>query len=173
MMCAMPTALLIIAQDRYQDKELEGVRKGLEKAKFEVIIGSSKKGTCTGKFGGTEEATVAMKDVDVRDYDRIAFIGGPGAANLWQDKDAKKIAQDANDAGMPLGAICIAPKILVAAEVLAGRKATVWNLDGDQSGFLGLHDVHYIDEPVVIDKNIITGSGVDASEEFGVKFAQL
>jgi protease I len=169
----MKPALLIIAQDRYQDKELDGTRQGLEDAGFEIVLASSKKGTCTGKFGGTEEATVAMKDIDVSEYDRIAFIGGPGAANLWQDKDAKRIAQDANDAGMPLGAICIAPKILAAAEVLGGRKATVWNLDGDQAGFLGLHDVHYIDQPVVIDGNIITGNGPEAAEEFGKKLGEM
>lgn len=167
------TALLIIAQDRYQDVELEGTRKGLTEAKFTVVIGSSKEGTCTGKFGGEEDATIAMKDVEVSDYDRIAFIGGPGAANLWQDKEAKRIAKEANDAGMPLGAICIAPKIIVASEALAGRKATVWNLDGDQAGFLGLHDVHYIDKDIVIDGNIITANGVDASVEFGKKFAKL
>ena len=169
----MPPALLIIAQNGYQDVELDGTRKGLLEANFEVVLGSTKKGPCVGKFGGEEKATVAMKDVKVSDYDRIAFIGGPGAGNLWQDNDAKRIAKDAADANMILGAICIAPKILAAAEVLTGKKATVWNEDGDQEGFLAMHDVHYTGETVTIDENIITANGPKAAVEFGKKLAAM
>ncbi len=169
----MKKALLIIAKAGFQDVELSGTRDGLVDAGFDVVLASTEAGQCVGKFGGEEEATVALKDVNVKDYDRIGFIGGPGAANLWQNAEAKRIAQDTVKAKKPLGAICIAPKILAAAEILAGKKATVWNEDGDQAGFLALHDVEYTGEAVTVDGLIVTGNGPGAAVEFGRRLATL
>lgn len=167
------TALLIIAQKGFQDVELQGTRDGLIAAGFQVVLSSTEVGECTGKFGGQENAELTLAEVDVADYDRIGFIGGPGAANLWQNADAKRIAQDTVEAGKPLGAICIAPKILAAAEVLTGKKATVWNEDGDQAGFMALHDIEFTGEPVTVDGKIVTGNGPGAAVEFGRVFASL
>lgn len=169
----MKKALLVIAQKGFQDVELNGTRDGLTADGFEVVLASTEAGECVGKFGATEDAAVALSDVHVNDYDRVAFIGGPGAANLWQNKEAKRIAQDTVKAKKPLGAICIAPKILVAAEVLAGKKATVWNEDGDQAGFLALHDVQYTGEAVTVDGLIVTANGPEAARAFGRAFASL
>lgn len=169
----MKSALLIIAQKGFQDVELNGTRDGLTAAGFEVILASTEAGPCVGKFGGEEMAAVALKDVNVQDYDRIGFIGGPGASNLWQNADAKRIARETVAAKKPLGAICIAPKILAAAEVLAGKKATIWNEDGDQAGFMALHDVQYTGDPVTVDGLIVTGNGPQAAVEFGRTFAAL
>jgi len=169
----MKNALLVIAKQGFQDVELNGTREGLTTAGFAVILASTEAGLCVGKFGAEENAEVALKDVNVKDYDRIGFIGGPGASNLWQNEEAKRIAQDTVKAKKPLGAICIAPKIFVAAEVLAGRKATIWNEDGDQAGFLALHDVEYTGEPVTVDGLIVTGNGPEAALEFGKAFANL
>ena len=169
----MRKTLLIIAKQGFQDVELNGTRDSLTEAGFQIVLASTEAGPCVGKFGGKEKATVALKDVDVNDYDRIGYIGGPGAANLWQNADAKRIAQETVNAKKPLGAICIAPKILAAADVLAGKRATVWNEDGDQAGFLALHDCEYTGEEVTVDGLIVTGNGPGAAVAFGKVFAEL
>lgn len=160
-------ALLIIAQQGYQDKELEGTATGLTDAGFEIVLASKEEGYCEGKLGGTQQASIAMRDVKVSEYDRIAFIGGPGAAALAEDPDALKIANDAYRADMPLGAICIAPTILAKAHVLDGKRATVWNADGKQASLLEQYGAEFTDESVTIDGKIVTGNGPDAAEEFG------
>ena len=177
----MKKALIIIAKSGYQDLEYEGTRKGLEDAGFEIIIAAKDAGACTGSLGGTEEATVAMRDVIVSDYDTIAFIGGPGAALLASDGDALKIANDAYRADMPLGAICIAPTILAKAQVLSGKRATVWNpspgsgqaQEPTPSQLLETYGAEYTGEAVTIDGNIVTGNGPAAAEEFGRTLAAL
>lgn len=163
----MKKALIIIAQSGYQDIEYAGTRKSLEDAGFEIVIGAKDEGPCSGSMGGTEDATVAMRDVTVTDYDAIAFIGGPGAALLASDADALKVANDAYRADMPLGAICIAPTILAKAQVLSGKRATVWNEDGLQQQILETYGAEYTGEAVTIDGNIVTGNGPKAAEEFG------
>lgn len=167
----MKKALIIIAQSGYQDHELEGTQKGLEAADFEVVLASKEAGPCEGKFGSGVEAAVAMRDVDVADYDRIAFIGGPGAAPLADDGDALKLANDAARAEMPIGAICIAPTILAKAHILEGKEATVWDSGGEQAAILEQYGATYTGQNVTVDGTLITANGPEAAEEFGREFA--
>lgn len=169
----MNTALIIIAKEGYQDKELAGTRAGLEAAGFTVTIASTEEGPCTGKLGGTETAAIALRDVVVSRFDRIAFIGGPGAHALVNNFDALNVARAAAKRNMPLGAICIAPTILAAAGVLDGKRATVWDKDGEQERFILEHGATYTGELVTVDGMIVTGNGPDAAEEFGKTLAAL
>lgn len=167
----MPNALVVIAQEGYQDTELDGTRTGLTEAGFAVVLCSKEKGVCRGKLGGTEEAAVAMRDIEVENYDRIVFIGGPGAGEYASDSDALHLAQEAKRAGMPLGAICIAPIILAKAHVLQGKQATVWDSRGEQAAILEQYGASYTGEPVTVDGNIVTANGPDAAIDFGKAMA--
>lgn len=169
----MKKTLVIIAQDGYQDLELDGTRRGLIDAGFEIVLASKSAGLCQGKLGSTEQAEVAMKDVKIADYDRVAYIGGPGAGTLKDDPDALSIARATVAAGKPLGAICIAPTILAAAGVLKGKKATVWDSGGEQIAFLKENGAMYSGESVTCDGLIVTGNGPGAALEFGKMFAGL
>jgi protease I len=170
----MKTALLVIANVGYQDHELAGTRNALLDAGFEVTIASTEAGACTGKFGGTEEALLAMREVDPASYDILAFIGGPGARALKDDPDALALAKARFATGKILGAICIAPTILAAAGVLKGKRATVWDDGrGTQERFLVDHGAVYTGESVTVDGSIITGNGPDAAEAFGEKLASV
>ncbi len=169
----MPSALLILAQQDYQDLEYAGTRQGLESAGYEIVIASMKAGKCKGKFGGKEKATLALKEVDVNEFDKIAFIGGPGACAFINDPEAQRIARESIEQGKKLGAICIAPTILASAGVLQGKKATVWNGDGQQSSVLESAGASFTDEDVTVDGNIVTANGPPAAEEFGRVLASL
>ncbi len=170
----MKKALLVIAPKGFQDVELNGTRTSLEKMKFEIVIASTEAGTCVGKFGGMETATVALSNVHVDNYDRIAFIGGPGAEDLIDDIYAKATAMLAVEHGIPLGAICIAPLILANAGLLQGKNATCWDKNGKQFAFLEKNGAivdHF--DPVITDGLIVTANGPDAAEEFGRVFGAL
>lgn len=163
----MKNALVIIAQQGFQDIELNGTREGLINGGFTVTLCSKEAKTCTGKFGAREEATVAMRDVDLKHYDRFAFIGGPGAHALREDSDALDLARKISGSGKPWGAICIAPTILAAAGVLDGKKSTVWNNDDKQGTYIEEHGARYVPEHVVTDGLLVTADGPEAAIEFG------
>lgn len=170
----MRTALIIIAQNGYQDVELAGTQNALLHAGFEVTIASKEEGVCMGKFDGTEEALLAMRDVDPLAYDVLAFIGGPGAHALAEDKEAIVLAQARNDTGKLLGAICIAPTILAAGGILENRHASVWDDGkGTQKAFLEERGATYVDQPVTVDGRIVTANGPEAAEEFGKTLAAM
>lgn len=169
----MKKALIIIAQNGFQDVELTGTRDALFKADCEVVLASTQAGACAGKYGSVEQAAVALRDAHAGDYHCIAFIGGPGASDLASDPDALRIAHEAAQGEILLGAICIAPIILAKARVLDGRKATVWGSGGENQRFLKKYGVQYTGDPVTVDGLIVTGNGPDASEEFGKTLARL
>jgi len=169
----MPSVLLIIANVDFQDHEYEGTRKGLESAGYDITVASTEVGTCTGKYGATQEATVVLKDVDVSRYDKVAFIGGPGAAVLMDNTDAHRIARETIEQGKKLGAICIAPTILARAGVLKGKRATVWDSGGEQAAVLTEEGAEYTGEDVTVDGDIVTANGPPAAEEFGETLARL
>lgn len=169
----MKSALLVIAQNGYQDVELAGTQNALLHGGFEVTIASKEEGPCIGKFGGTEEALLAMRDVDPLAYDVLAFIGGPGAHALADDPEAILLAKARADSGKLLGAICIAPTILAAAGILQGKHASVWDDgQGTQQRFLMDKGATYAKDPVTVDGLIVTADGPDAAEAFGRTLAE-
>ena len=166
-------ALIVIAPKGYQDRELADTRDALERAGVETVIASTEIGICKGKFGGEEQADVALKNVNILAYDLLVFIGGPGAAQLAYDQDALNLAKEWAETKKPLGAICIAPTILASAGVLQGRQATVWDNNGENAALLDREGVTYTGEDVTVDENIVTANGPEAAEEFGRVLASM
>ncbi len=166
----MKRAALIIAKEGFQDIELNGTRQALVNAGYEITLISTETGRCIGKFEGEEEATLALADLAVDTYDCIAFIGGPGAAALAENEEAKRIARDAVQAHIPLGAICVAPTILARAGVLKKKKATV--CPGNEQ-ILAEEGAQNTGKAVTVDGLIVTGNGPDAAAEFGQQFVNI
>ena len=167
----MARALIILAKEGYQDLEEEGTRRGLEEAGFTVVTASTSAGLCRGKLGGMRKASCAFSDINAGHYDRIAFIGGPGALSLADDPEAHRIVQDAVRLHIPLGAICIAPRILASAGVLRGKRGTVWNGDSEQGAYLEEQGAIFTQEDVTIDGLIVTANGPNAADAFGKALA--
>jgi len=167
-------ALLVIAKNGFQDKELKAVRDALIARDFAVELASDTKGSCTGSFGSTEEALYGFEEIDLGNFDRVCFIGGPGAVMIAEDAIAQHLTRSIVRSGKPLGAICIAPTILAKGGVLRDRKATVWDDGkGTQIDLLERCGAVFVDQPVVVDGLIVTASGPEAAEEFGKTFARL
>jgi protease I len=171
-------ALVVIAAKGFQDHEFSGVIQGLKHAGYHYDVCGLEKGVeAVGKFGSKQLTAVAMRDASPENYDRIAFIGGPGARALADEPDALDLAKRFYEAKKVVGAICIAPTILANAGLLKGRKATVWDSNsgtGPEAHFLSDHGAKFVPHtPVVIDAPFITGNGPDAAEEFGKTFASM
>jgi protease I len=88
------------------------------------------------------------------DYDAVILPGGCWNPDfLRMDTNAHAFCRALDAAGKPVCAICHGPWILVSARMLKGRKATaVWNIQID----LENAGATVLDEPVVVDGNLIT-----------------
>ncbi|MDD2703282.1 MAG: DJ-1/PfpI family protein [Candidatus Omnitrophica bacterium] len=157
-------AVMLIAQDGFQDDELFRPKEVLEKNGIAVTVASSSLTEAKGMNGGKFMPQVLLGDVQTGDFDAVVFIGGSGAAPSLDNPQAHKLPRDAAAQGKIVGAICIAPRILANAGVLKGRRATVYPTEGGKLKDAG---VNYTAMPVEIDGEIITADGPDSAVRFG------
>jgi len=170
--------LMIVAPVNYRDEELEIPKAHFEKSNFNVIIASTKKGTCKGMLGGNAEATVSLNEIRVDDYDGIIFVGGSGTPLVRKEEKALEIAREGVAKGKLVGAICWAPTILAKAGVLKGKKATVWLGSDNEFGIVTDKVIEkfggvYVDQPVVVDEKIVTADGPRSAKKFAEEIEKL
>jgi len=160
--------LMILAAHGFRDEEYLEPRKIFEENGMKVFTCAKDVAVATGKLSEEVDIDVNLVDVKIKDYDAFIFVGGPGAYDYIDDEDINNLVTEINeDDSKVLGAICIAPMILYSAGILDGKTVTVWDEDKKQSPVLIKNNVHYSEEDVTEDENIITGNGPKASIEFG------
>ncbi len=165
--------LLIVAHEGYQPTEYAEPKKILEDAGFAVVTASDKAGTATDKDGKTTPVDLTLKEVNVKDYEGIFFIGGPGALEHLDTKESYRIIKDSSDKHLPLGAICISTRILAKAGGLTRKRATGWDGDNELKEIYETYDVKYLPEPVVVEENIVTAVGPSSAKTFGQEIVAL
>jgi protease I len=169
----MKKVAMIIAQHGFQDIEYNGAKKALEANGIRVDTVSVSKTECIGKYNGKVMCEKAIKDINMKEYDALVLIGGPGAPSLANYPETFKAINDSVNMHKITAAICIAPTLLAKAGVLKLKKATVWNLDNIQSSVIEREGAIYVPEHVIVDGRIITADGPDASKAFGEKIAEM
>jgi len=99
-------------------------------------------------------ATVAFADVRPEEYAGLFISGGRAPEYLRYDEDLLRITRHFFETNKPVCSVCHGIEILTAAGCIEGRRATTvakCALDVQQGG------ATYLDEPVVIDGNLVTG----------------
>ena len=136
---------------------------------------STSLGTAIGSNGGEAKIDETIDNLDVSDFDAVVFSGGAGCLKYLDNETSYKIAEETLEKNKILGAICISPVILANSGVLSGKKATVWSSVMDKSPVRVLkeHGAEFVDQPVVVDGDIVTGNGPGAAKEFAETIVNL
>jgi protease I len=161
---------MVIAQEVFRDEEYAEPKAVLERAGVNVTTASRAAGPARGKLGMEATADVGIADVDPSAYDAVIFIGGAGAATYFDDPVAHRIARSADERGVVLAAICIAPSTLARAGLLEGRTATAFE---SQEEDLLMHGANFTSNPVEVDGMIVTANGPAAATAFGTAITTL
>lgn len=157
----MTTILIIISPQQFSEKEFFTIKNGLENAGHITVIASISKGLCYGSRQSAIAATQSLSEVETTDYNGVIFIGGRGSRALVTNDDALRIAAEMSQANKITAAICLAPMILAIAGVLENRRATVAKTEVKT---LESMNAKYTGPGLMVDGNIITGSGPDYSK---------
>lgn len=155
--------LMVIAQEGFRDEELAVPKALFEERGYRVLVASKAKGEAKGMLGSRVEVDLALKDVDIGEYEAVVFVGGVGAQGYFQDPEALRLAREAHERGKVLGAICLAPGILARAGVLKGKRATVWPSEAKALAEAG---ATYTGRDVEVDGRIVTANGPHAARAF-------
>jgi protease I len=107
----------------------------------------------------TRQVDHQVGDVKVGDYDALVLPGGvanPDALRL--DEAAMAFVKEFVESGKPVAAICLAPWMLVEADVVRGRRLASWpSLKTD----LRNAGAEWVDDDVVLDGNLISSRNPD------------
>ncbi len=143
----------------------------LRRAGVEVTVAGLSEGPVKASRGSVLVPDTTLGAALGRDYDMVVLPGGqPGANNLEADPRVRQLLQDMSAAGRYTAAICAAPKVLAAAGLLDGRRATSFPgaLDG-----MEVKGMDYRIEPVVTDAKVVTSRGPGTAMDFTLHLIEL
>jgi protease I len=146
--------VMLIEQD-FEDVEVTEPLKIFKSAGIHVTIaGNDLQKTYTGKRQRASiKAETTPDKIKVEDFDAIFIPGGYAPDKMRLHPPMIDLVKKFWDAKKLVTAICHGPQLLISAGVVKGRKVTSWpsvSIDLKNAG------ATYIDEPVVIDGNLIT-----------------
>lgn len=167
-----PTVLLAVA-DGSEEIEFVTLADVLRRANIEVtIVSVMQQRQVTGAHNIQMRADALMADVFEQDFDAIVLPGGmPGAEHLASNPSLVSMLKEQNAKGEVVAAICAAPAVVLAKHgLLEGKNAVAY--PGFEEG-ITQHGATYVDQPVVVDGNIITSKGPATAMAFALKLVEV
>ncbi|HSY53553.1 MAG TPA: DJ-1 family glyoxalase III [Opitutaceae bacterium] len=158
----MPTVLAILPED-FEEIEAITPIDLLRRAGVEVTTAAlGEQIHVTGRSGITLHADSTLAAMLARDFDCVFLPGGPGVKHLRADPRVLALVQRQHTAGRWLAAICAAPAVLHAADLLAGRRYTAhFSVAGELPAILA-------HERTVADGNLLTSRGAGTALDFAL-----
>lgn len=150
----MVSKVLMIIGPEFEDIEVLYPYYRLVEEGFEVVLAAPTEGRVEGKHGYSVSA-VALSKVNPEEFVALVIPGGRGPERVRASArdDAVKIVKYFVDSGKPIAAICHGPQLLISAGVVKGLRLTSYvGIADDIRASGGV----WVDQPVVVDKNIVT-----------------
>ena len=141
---------------RLQEAGFVPIVVGPEQRIFQMVLHEVRPGwTITREWEGYQiRAELAFKDVDPQAYLGIFFSGGRAPEYIRYDEHLVRITRHFFETGKPIGCVCHGVEIPAYADCVRGRRmATVAKCRFDLEVMGGI----YVDEPCVVDGNLVSG----------------
>jgi protease I len=156
--------ILMFVEDEYEDLELQYPRYRMMEAGAKVVVaGPEALKVYKGKQGYPCKAELSIKDLQVDDYIGLIIPGGYAPDKLRQDPKVLEITRQLFEKGKLIAYICHAGWIPISAGIIKGIKCTSYETIKDDMINAG---ANWVDEPVVVDKNIISSRFPDDLTHF-------
>lgn len=149
----MEQTLLAFVDELYEDLELWYPKIRVEEAGFAMKLAGPEIRTYKGKHGYPATSDLRIAEADSRGFTGLLIPGGFMPDKLRRSEKVLQLTREFVDQGKLVAFICHGGWIPISARVLKGRRAT---------GSLGIKDdlenagAIWVDEPVVIDANLIS-----------------
>lgn len=138
---------------------------GQERKRYQMVLHEVKPGwTITKEWEGYSiEADIAFSEINPEEYVGIFFSGGRAPEYIREDEDLLNITRWFFDRHKPIASVCHGVEIPARADRVRGRRmATVAKCKFDLEVCGGI----YVNEPCVIDDNLISGRTYHDSGHF-------
>ena len=156
--------ILILLEKGVEDSEFiyPYYRFQEEGFKMDIVAPQAKK-EYVGKHGVPFTSEFSPSDVDLNDYDAVIIPGGQAPDRMRIHPGLVQLVKEANSKGKVIAAVCHGPQMLIEADIVRGKTTTSWpsvRTDLRNAG------ANVVDEPVVVDGNIVTSRSPDDLPDF-------
>jgi len=139
-----------------------------------ITCGIHKQLKCTWNFVVKPESL--LSEIDVNMFDALAIPGGFEEAGFYVDAFSEEflsLIQAFDRADKIIASICVGALPIGKSGVLNGRKGTTYHLNKLRQQQLTAFGVQVVNQPIVIDKNIITSSSPATALDVAFKLLEL
>ncbi len=166
----MSKKVVVLLAEGFEEIEAATPIDVLRRAGAEVTVAGAGGLALKGAHGLVYQADVELAKLS-GDFDMVVFPGGmPGAKNLGESAEARRLAEGMLKAGKFVTAICAAPVMTLGAwGLLAGKNATCY--PGMEKMFPA--GVRFSTERVVVDGRVVTSRGPGTALEFSLALVRL
>jgi len=159
--------LIVPLAEGFEEIEAVAVIDILRRANIKVDVVGIDDEIVSGRNGIKILCDKIITDVKPEDYDGIVLPGGnPGYKNLENNQQVINFIKAFESRGKLIAAICASPTILEKIGVLEGKKATCYPAMKDKIK-------NFVNERVVVDKNVITSQGPGTAIEFALEIVRF
>jgi len=118
-----------------------------------------------------------LGEINPDDFDALVIPGGFGDAGFYEQALSEpffEVIRSFDSRQAPIAAVCVSALSLGAAGILEGRRATVYHqLGGKRKAELESYGAIFIDEPLVVDGNLLTSTGPGTAVELALKLLEM
>jgi protease I len=145
----------ILIEQNFEDSEFQIPYAALQEAGAEVsVLGSRMNEKYTGKQGkAVIEPDGTTTEALVEEFDGVVIPGGMAPDTMRTNMKTVRFVQDAFAQNKLVAAVCHGPQVLIEGDLLKGRRATGFRAIRKDMQNAG---ANYVDEPLVVDDNLIT-----------------
>ncbi|CAK0741684.1 protein deglycase [Gammaproteobacteria bacterium] len=161
----MPSVLIPLASG-FEELEAITLIDLLRRAGIEVLTAGLAPGEVRASHGTVHVPDIDLDSALTREYDMVVLPGGlPGSDHLAEDPRVVALVKKMSAAGQFTAAICAAPRVLVKAGILAGKRITAYPGCIDPKT---LPKITLLSEAVVRDGTVITSRGPGTAMDFAL-----
>lgn len=162
--------IAILIENLFNEEELIAPYHRLREDYEVVLVGTEADKEYNSKEGFKKKSDVASRDVNAEDFAGVVIPGGFSPDYMRKSKDSVKFFKDIYESGKPVAAICHAGWMLAESLDLHGVKMTSTSTirkDMENAG------ANWVDEEVVVDKNLVTSRSPKDIPAFMKEFIKL
>jgi protease I len=145
--------ILFFAGPLYEDLELWYPKIRLEEEGARTVVAGTGEKTYQGKRGDPLTVDASVDDLAAKDFDGLVIPGGYAPDIMRRSKKLLQLTREIYDEGKPVAFICHAGWVPISAKIVKGKRVTSVGAIRDDLENAG---AIWVDEPVVVDGNIIT-----------------
>ncbi len=173
-----PAKVLILLAERFNVQEYYGGWVPLTALGYNIDVAGIETGTVHANPDRPSErdteANISLEQVNPDDYIGLFIPGGYSPGNLEKHVKALEIVETFMKAGKPVAAVCHGPRLLMRTGTLKDRNFTcLFSLPNEIADlWISKPFGNYLDQNVVIDRNLVTSRYPNDMAAFSIAMAQ-